>query len=103
MSAQKIAATLIILNAVAWAANSLLHYLQVYGPKDFGPSIQITVALLLGGAFYFYKNSTSTKWFGAKLDASSEVSQTISFVAACACTLPPLMFNLYPLVTKFGS
>lgn len=103
MFAKKLAIALIGLNAAGWAFNSLLHYFQFYQPKAFGPSIQITVFLLLGSALYFYKNPNTTKWFGDKLDAQSEVSQTISYVASCACTLPTLMFNLYPLLTKLGT
>lgn len=103
MFAKKIAKTLIILNALGWAVNSLLHYARIYEPKVFGLSIQITVALFLGVAIYFYKNPTSTAWFGTKLDPSSEVSQTLSFVASCVSVLPVLMFNLYPLSIRFGS
>lgn len=95
---QKTAIVLILTNSALWVVNLILHYTRFYPPNSFGISIQISVAIVLAAAYYFYRNPYGTKWFGEKLDASPEINATVSFVFSSICSLLAVVFNLYPFV-----
>jgi len=94
--------TLFVFNVLVGLINAVFHYSKIYTPNLFGVSIQLVVLFFTLSALYIYKNPSRTKWLGDKLEASSGANITISYVFSVICLLPACIFNLYPLVSKYG-
>lgn len=93
---------LFISNVLVGLINSVLHYSKIYTPNLFGISIQLVVLFSVLSGAYLYKNPDRTKWLGDKLDGNSEANIIISYVFSIICLLPACIFNLYPIVSKYG-